>query len=145
MPFDKAMLAAVEARILGEPVDLPVEDPTEEMGHDILRRVLAADSIDEALEAGTANKMEAFDGVPLSITGITFRQSDYQEGCGVYVLIEAFTEKAERPVVITSGASNVVAQCTVACREDDLPFKAKFKRSEKQTRNGFWVWWLEPA
>ena len=142
MKYDDDVIELIERRLSGEAVDLPLSGDDDGAAPDVVARILRTASVQEALGAGAARKAEDFEGVSLSITDVTFRESDYGDGVGLYVLIECFPAGAEVPVTISCGAANVVAQCLVAVREGDLPFVAKLRKSDRPTKAGYYVWWL---
>jgi hypothetical protein len=143
--MSNAVVPASEARIAEflaaasnqEPVDPAVA------AMDIVRRILAADSIEDVLKGTPAIHAADVVNTPLIITGFTFNESDLTEsGPGFYMLIDCADSQGE-PYKVTCGAVNVMAQLWRLQQLEALPLVAKIVESEKKTKAGYRPMWLE--
>lgn len=114
----------------------------EAMAVEILERKLNAQSADELFSDPGLSKAEEFIGTPFRLDTVHFRNSDFDEGCGIYAIIGGVTEHGEG-VTIGCGATNVVVMCLKGLELGAFPRWVKI--SEDRTKGGFTVYNLVPA
>lgn len=111
---------------------------------EILRRILASDSIADVLEQTEAIHAKDVLGEALLIVGTRFQESDFGEaGPDFYMLIDCTTGDGE-PFSITCGAVNVMAQLFRLGQLDAFPMLASLVETEKTTKAGYKPMWLAP-
>jgi hypothetical protein len=111
----------------------------------IIGRILNATSVDDVLGGAGATHARDFLGVPFVLTGVRFNQSDFGEGGpSFYALLEGANGDGE-PVTVTCGARNVIAQAWKLRDMGALPVKLVLQESDRPTRAGYKVMWLEKA
>jgi len=99
--------------------------------------ILNATSIDDIL-GSTIRKMNEVEGSFL-VVGANLNESDFQEGLGAYAVLDTLHPDGTR-VLVTSGATNVVAQLVAMHAGSHFPQWVKFKSDT--TKAGFTVWKL---
>ena len=117
----------------------------DEVTVDIIGRILNATSVDDVLGGTQATHARDFLDTPFALTGVRFNQSDF-EGAGpkFYALLEGADRNGEK-VTITCGARNVIAQAWKLKDMDALPVQVELRQSDRPTRAGYHVLWLEKA
>ena len=103
---------------------------------EIAAQVLAFDSIDDILGDSTVVKLDDIIGETFTIERVQLHRSDYADGLGAYAVM--FGTKNGDPVIITSGASQVVAQCIAMHRQGFLPYTVSSRKADKATANGYY-------
>lgn len=134
--FDDAILNGTRVEEL--------EDP-EEISKAILLDLLRATN-DAELEPVEAQSWTAdYSGVPIEIRGFAWRPSDpkYADdgGSSVFVVVHGRELESGRPVVLTCGARNVLAQLSNLARRDRFPVIRMIEGTE--TRRGYQTYWLK--
>lgn len=135
-PYQRMGKELAELAVLDAPdsVDIAAQAIDQIAQAETLEDILAAN------ESGLASA-EDYIGVPLNITGLTWRPSDakYQKGTlgSVYTVIDALLDNGE-PITLSTGAPNVVASLRQAQKlgliRDDEPLRVQI--TEKTTANG---------
>ena len=124
--------------------DVAELDP-EHVSIDIIGRILNATTVDDVLGGAGATHARDFLNVPFVLTSVRFNQSDFGDsGPAFYALLEGANGDGE-PVTVTCGARNVIAQAWKLREMNALPVKLVLQESERTTRAGFKVMWLEKA
>lgn len=141
----QALVPASEARLVEFLAAAQSQEPVDpaQAAMDIVRRILAADSVEDVLKGTPAIHAGDVVGQPLTIVGFTFNESDLKEGGpGFYMLIECVDAQGE-PFKVTCGAVNVMAQLWRLGQLDAMPLRAKITEAEKATSRGYRPMWLE--
>jgi hypothetical protein len=90
-----------------------VEDPSDDaaVAVDMLQRTLGATSADELFseEAGESISGKDYVERPFRIDRVKFRNSDRDDGLGIYAIFEG-VDFSGAPIVVTSGSSNVLVE-----------------------------------
>lgn len=121
-----------------------IEDP-ELVAKQIMERILAADSPEAVLGGNQA--LHATDVLtrPFLLHGVRFLKSRFQEGPGVFAVLDAeFGDNGERASV-TCSSRNVMAQAVQLWRLGALPRGVVIRQSDTPTASGYNVLWLESA
>lgn len=159
---DLAKLPELEKILTGEteigPDEAQAADDPAEVSRQILMEILSCETEDELEMFGQAegwrdlaarsvahNGLPAGPGVPVLIRGFRWRRSEFTDGGGfpLYFLVEAVRVDTGRPVVLTTGAGNVMAQLIVLARLQKLPCVRVATEPEKPTSRGYWPLWLQ--
>lgn len=132
-------------RFLAAPDDASNELDPEQVSIDIIGRILNATSVDDVLGGAGATHARDFLNVPFTLTNVRFNRSDFDEsGPSFYALLEGADGNGE-PVTVTCGARNVIAQAWKLNDMGALPVALVLQESERTTRRGYKVMWLEKA
>lgn len=126
------------------------DDPNSEMDPDeiavqIIARILNATTVDDVLGGTQATHARDFLDQPFTMTGVRFNRSDF-DGTGpkFYALLEGADSNGEA-VTVTCGARNVIAQAWKLADMGALPIGLVLRESDRPTRAGFKVMWLDKA
>ena len=116
-----------------------VEDvvDNEAMAIEILERTMRAETGDELFSETGTTKVADVIGQPFSLREVTWRNSDYDEGCGIYAIMTGVTPHGE-VLTIAAGSTNVVVKCIKAIQLGALPRWVKLV--EDTTKGGFKVY-----
>jgi hypothetical protein len=115
----------------------------EQAALDIVRRILASDTIEDVLAGTPAIHARDVVGDVLTITGYSFNESGFSEaGPGFYMLIECVDGNGE-PFKVTCGALNVMAQLFRLGQLQAFPLAARLTEAENATKAGYRPMWLE--
>lgn len=156
-PRAKAELDAMLAQVVGaEPSaqeilqaivggeDLP-ESTAEQSQAGIVARILAADDATGVLDMGEPVKAEDLEQVGLTVTGVRWMRSTFDEGPGVYAVIDATRDDNQEQVKVTCGSVNVMTQLLRLQTMSAFPQKVKIVKSSRPTKSGYYPYWLQPA
>ena len=122
-----------------------VELDPEHVSIDIIGRILKATTVEDVLGGTSATHARDFLDVPFALVGVRFNRSDFGDtGPSFYALLEG-ADADGVPVTVTCGARNVIAQAWKLREMGALPVKVVLKESDRTTRAGFKVMWLEGA
>jgi hypothetical protein len=113
------------------------DEDNEQMAIEILERTFAAQTADELFSEVGTTKVEDFLNRPFQLRDVKFRNSDYDEGLGIYAIMSGVTEHGE-VVTIAAGSSNVVVKCIKALDVNALPRWVKLV--DDKTKGGFTVY-----
>lgn len=118
-----------------------VVDP-EQAQLEIIRRILASDSIADVLEQQEAIHAKDVLDERIRIVGFRYMESDLKEtGPAFYMLIDCVNDDGE-PYSVTCGAVNVMAQLHRLGQLDALPMVGRIIETEKKTKAGYTPMWL---
>lgn len=131
-----------------------ITDP-KDAANAIVQRILAAETLEDVFRLqGTLSADDIQDRV-FDLIGVQFRDSDYEDGVGVYAFISALFHDTGEVAPITCGGSNVCAQLLKASQiigfqEDGetltQPYPGlKLVKADKPTKRGYYPLWLTLA
>lgn len=133
----EAAVAALRGEVLPE-----IEDP-EIVARQITERILSADSAEEVLGGMQAIHAQDVLTRPFTLHGVRFLRSRFNDGAGVFAVLDAeFGDDGSRQSV-TCSSKNVMAQAVQLWRLGALPRDVVLKQSDTPTANGYNVLWLE--
>jgi hypothetical protein len=121
------------------------ESTAEQSQAGIVARILAADSPEAALDMGEPVKAEELEQVVLNVSGVRWMRSTFEEGPGVYAVIDAVREDTEEAIKATCGSVNVMTQLLKLQTMAAFPQRVKIVKSQKPTQSGYYPFWLQPA
>lgn len=121
-----------------------IEDPVE-VQRQMMEAIFDADSADEIL--GTSQAVHGQDIVDRAFTlsGVRFLKSRFEQGLPVFAVMDATFLDDGSEAAVTSSAMRVAAVAAQLWKLDALPIDVVIRRSENQTANGYYVYWLEAA
>lgn len=100
--------------------------------------ISAAESGDDLFAASELEKVDDYLGDTLTIQQIVgVRNSDFEGGLGVYLIVEATTLDGEL-LRLAVGQSDPLAKIVKLHELGALPFPVAFERSSKATKSGFY-------
>lgn len=127
--------------------DLPeqaatVEDP-EDISREILASILSAETVAE-VERLEAEGWRERVGDPMEIRGFQWRPSTFEEGQAVFFVVRAndLTVDPPKPVLLTTGSGNVMAQLVALARLNALVGAVR-EIAFDTTQGGFKVYYLK--
>lgn len=123
--------------------DSLTEDP-EDAQRRIIEQILRAKSMTEAMAETTAIHARDLLNEPLTVHGFKIAKSDFDEGMGYFALVDATVHSTGERIVVTCGATNVLAQLYVGQRTNGFPADGRFAEPEKATARGYKPLWLRP-
>lgn len=126
---------AALARFLGAATALEPIDP-QQAALDMVRRILAGDTVDEVLEGQAAIHAADVLGVTLVVTGVRWNESDLGGGPGFYALMDC-VDGDGNSFTITCGAITVMAQLFRLHELGAFPTRLVIEEAEKATRSGY--------
>lgn len=92
----------------------------------------------EALNAPwEADSTKSLVGKVVQINGVKVRDSDYTEGLGVFLVVDAVNLTTGEAMVFTTGAGSVVSQLVIAHAQGWLPLVAEIVEASKPTKDGY--------
>lgn len=109
----------------------------------IVAQLLAADDLLALNKPWGSDSSAELAGKMLEIRGATYRESDFTDGLGVFLVVDAVDLNTGEPIVFTTGSSSVVAQIVAAHARGWLPAVARLVKSERPTTNGYYPLHLE--
>ncbi len=107
----------------------------EDITYNILAQYLAAESIDELLDAGTTVEASEILGAPITVKAVHWNQSKVKGAAPVYAVITAVRDG--QPVTITCGSQNVMTQLFKADAMGWLPHDFVLDELPHETAQGF--------
>lgn len=156
-PRAKAELDAMLAQIVGqEPSaqeilqaivgseDLP-EASAQQSQAGIVARILGAEGAAGVLDMGEPIKAEELEQVSLEVRGVRWFSSTFEEGPGVYAVIDATRLDNDERIKVTCGGVNVMTQLLKLQTMSAFPQKVKIVKASRPTKSGFYPYWLQPA
>jgi hypothetical protein len=102
----------------------------------ILLDILNADSVESILGNDTIGLTEMI-AEPFTILSAVLRESDYEQGLPAFLVMQAERDNGDR-IVITTGASTVVAQVVRMNQLAAFPVRVSSKKAEKPTAAGYY-------
>lgn len=103
---------------------------------EILDRTMSATSADALFDDGKLTSGKDYVNRPFRLESVRFRNSDLEEGLGIYAILEGVTASGEI-VTVSSSATNVVVKCIKGLELNAFPRWVKF--SEDTTAKGYKV------
>lgn len=107
-------------------------------GASIITAILNSKDVSELDATWGTKDPDKLVGDNLTITGATRSLSDYQDGLGVFLVVEAVLERTGEPVTFTTGSIGIVAQIVRAASLEAFPFRAMIQRADKPTKDGYY-------
>lgn len=135
---DLITLEQVEHTLLhGGDIDV-VSD--EEIQTDMVRRILAATTIEEAFAQFTTVPLDAVVQAPVEVQGVAWLKSAFDEGPKVYALLK-LTLLKDHPgagkrgdiITVSMGGRTAMAAFVWAQRNAKMPFKGSFHREQSRS------------
>lgn len=106
---------------------------------DIIAQVLAADSVDEVLADSAVIGLREMMDEPLTVYGLKFQRSDYEQGAPYYAVIDVFRGRTQWRGPVTTGAQTILAQLVRIQQLDAWPVTLICtKATTKPTKGGYW-------
>lgn len=103
--------------------ELPWVENDDEIIDAIVGRILAADTMEEALTLNEPTEFKELIGHRLRISGFVMRKSDLDEGPGAYAMISYDDVDSGEPGFASTGASGIVAALAVAYHKGAFPLE----------------------
>ena len=127
----------IMAALLGQGrVSLAESQDPDEVARKMLGRIAEAATEDDVF-ADTTTPIEDILGADVQLLEVDWRDSDYDEGPGVYAVLRIARLSGEL-VTVTTGAADVMAKCRKLQLLGSLPVWVKFTQSRKQTAAGYY-------
>ena len=112
-------------------------EDNEKQAIEILERTINVTTADELFsETGTTKTADILN-IPFQLREVNWRNSDFDEGCGIYAIMTGVTQHGE-VLTIAAGSTNVVVKCIKAIQLGALPRWVKLV--DDKTKGGFTVY-----
>lgn len=135
-----AISPEVAERVREAVQDIPGDDGTG--AESIVLQLLNAQTIDDLNAPWEATNGRALNGKRLIIRGVTQRQSQFEDGAGVFLVVDAADAKTGEQATFTTSALSVVIQLAQAHRKGFFPIIADVVVAERPTERGFYPYHL---
>jgi hypothetical protein len=132
----------LQAIVGGE--DLP-ESSAQQSQAGIVARILASEDATGVLDMGEPTKAEDLEQVELDVSGVRWMRSTFDEGPGVYAVIDAVRVDNGEATKVTCGSVNVMTQLLRLQTMAAFPQRVKIVKSSRPTKSGYYPYWLQPA
>lgn len=111
---------------------------------DMVQRILAAESIEQAFEGFSSTPASALEGELVEVRGVAWMRSAFDEGPKVYALLDAAVVSSGEQVTISMGGRSLMASFLWAQRQKAMPLRGVFRRerSNSNTERSFWTFKL---
>lgn len=134
-----AAIAAIRGEVLPE-----VADP-ETVAKEIMERILSAETPEDVLGGNAPLHAKDVLTRPFLLNAVRFMRSRFENGPGVFAVLEAEMGDSGEAVSITCSSRNVMAQAVALWKLDALPRAVVIRQSDEPTAAGYNVLWLESA
>lgn len=131
----RAVLAELAAGV-------PESDEDEDIGEVIIARILNAETIEDALTPSSAPGMRDIVDVPIVVHDIRRKNGGQNPEMGFYLLAAVEIQGTGEQAVMSTGATNVVAQLLKAYQLGSFPLACKILEVESKSNPGRMVQWL---
>lgn len=144
IPYESQLLSkAQEVGIDLMPMLEKVPEAGEDAYVDIIRQIAQAEDISQLDKAWQLEGLNDYVDTWLTITDMRRMPSDFVEGLGFYLIVDATLNGNGKKVTVSTGSVNVCVQLLRAYTLSALPLIACPRKSVKPTRNGYWPMHLE--
>lgn len=113
---------------------------SDEVQRDIVQRILASESLEQAFQSFEAVHAEDVEGIPLTIHGIAWLKSNFKDGPPIYALMDAQPENTDRRVKVSIGGRSVMAALLWSSQHKAMPFTIVLVRSDPNPNGGNRYW-----
>lgn len=127
---------AVTARVRELVAGIPAAD--EASADRLILQLLDATGMDELNAPWDSSSTDALAGRTLSIRAVSQRPSRFEDGDGVFLVVDAIDGKTGERVTFTTSAVAVVLQLARAYQLGLLPVTAEVVRAETPTERGYY-------
>lgn len=111
----------------------------DEIQTDMVQRILAAETLEEAFATFESTPLDAVLGAPVQIDGVAWLQSSFREGSPVYALLKLTllkdhvgTGKKGDELTVSMGGRTTMAAFVWAQRHAAMPFNGTFTRERSK-------------
>ena len=109
----------------------------------ILNNLMNAGSIYDLDAPWKADSLANYKDRAINITGVRQAPSDFQDGFGVYLVVDLIDLETGEHASVTTGAVSIVAQLARAATLDAFPLMVIPRVASKPTKKGFYPQHLE--
>jgi hypothetical protein len=105
----------------------------------IINQILNSQSVQDTNEIwGDLADAAKLVGQELTFETVKVMESDYTDGLGVWLLVEAVKNETGEAVMFGTGSVSIVGQLVLAYTRDEFPFAGKIVQSDKATKDGYY-------
>ena len=122
----------------------PVEDGSQAVER-IVAQLLEATDLDGLNAPWRSENTGAMADRTVVITGAKILPSQYQEGLGAFLYVEAIDGKTGEDASWTTSSTSIMAQLANAASRDALPIRAKVVKADRPSSRGYYPFHLEVA
>lgn len=137
-----ATLEQVEQALLSG-VDMDIVAP-EQLQDDMVKRILEAADMETAFQSFTATPAKDIEGIKITIHGIAWLQSSFDDGPPVYALLNVTVDETGEALTVSMGGRSLMASFLWAQRNKAMPFSGTFRKEQSRTNSSraFWTFLL---
>lgn len=111
---------------------------------DMIRRILEASDLKDAFAEYNATPAEQIEGQQVDVTGIAWMKSSFEDGPGVYALMQVVGVESGEQMTVSMGGRSLMASFLWAQRNHKMPIRGVFRKQQSQsnTARSFWTFLL---
>lgn len=113
---------------------------SDEVQRDIVQRILASETLEQAFDSFEAVHAEDVEGIPLTIHGIAWLKSSFPQGPPVFALLDCTAENSDKRIKVSIGGRSVMAALLWSQQHKAMPFTLVFVKSDANPSTGFRYW-----
>lgn len=115
--------------------------PPEALQGDIARRILAAETVEDAFAEFVTTKAREIEGLKVTVHGVAFAPSAYEEGPAVFAFLDVTRDKSDAHEIVSMGGRSLMASFLWAQRHDGMPLVGTFiqRASKTSPERKFWT------
>jgi hypothetical protein len=117
---------------------------TGDIQDDMVRRILSAESAQDAFSEFTSVPARDIEGLPIDVIGVAWMRSAFKDGPGVYALLRCVMRDNGDKIVVSMGGRTTMASFLWAQRNEAMPIAGVFKqsRSNSDPEKSYWTFAL---
>lgn len=120
-------------------IELEVVSP-EAIQLDMVRRIMGAETLEEAFAEFKSTPMEDMEGVVLRVNGVAWAKSAFEAGAPIFALVRCVPDGSEKEVVVSCGGATVITRLRWAELHEAMPFRVTFARETSQQNPEYKYW-----
>lgn len=120
-------------------IELELASP-EAIQLDMVRQIMAAETLEEAFSEFKSTPMEDMEGTVLHVHGVAWARSAYEAGAPIFGLVRVTADGSDKPIVVSCGGATVITRLRWAQLHNAMPFKVVFAREQSQQNPEYKYW-----
>lgn len=134
----------VLVREITEGIGFQVEDAGA-VGDAIVAKILSSTDVESIFRLGGLEAGKQWIDRPMTVLGVSFNESHFEDGLGVYAVLDAVDPESGESVAIGTSGRQSMAQLWAAHKIGAFPLDLVIRQAKNPSKNGFRAQWLELA